>query len=178
MRCFNIITAIFLVVICSSPVFANHNIKQFKDIEWAKPKGFSLTLDIAVPETTTSKNKTKPVLIIFHGGGWLLNNKSIMTDLANSIATRTDIITVNVNYRLLADVDNTTTVNEIVEDAMGAVLWVKDNIKNYGGNPDQIAITGDSAGGHLAAMITVAGQNLDSDGFSKKTTGFCSHLFT
>ncbi|MEN0038510.1 MAG: alpha/beta hydrolase [Cellvibrio sp.] len=170
MRCFNIISALFLfLTFSSSQAFANHNIKHFKDVEWAKPKGFSLTLDIAIPET---KTKTKPVLVIFHGGGWLLNNKSIMTDLANSIATRTDIITVNVNYRLLADVDNTTTVNEIVEDAMGAVLWVKDNIKAYGGNPDQIAVTGDSAGGHLAAMVAVAGRNLDSDGFTKKPLGF------
>ena len=170
MRCFNSISALFLFLIfSSSPASANHNIKHYNDIEWASPKAFSLTLDIAVPET---KTKTKPVLVIFHGGGWLLNNKSIMTDLANSIATRTDIITVNVNYRLLADVNNTTTVNEIVEDAMGAVLWVKNNIKTYGGDPDQIAVTGDSAGGHLAAMVTVAGRNLDSDGFAKKPLGF------
>lgn len=151
------------------PALADHNIKQFKDIVWASPKGFDLTLDIAAPET---KTKAKPVLVIFHGGGWLLNNKSIMTDLANSIATRTDIITVNVNYRLLSDVNNTTTVDQIVEDGMGAVLWVKQNIQRYGGDPAKIAVTGDSAGGHLAAMVTVAGRHLDSDGFSQKPLRF------
>ncbi len=159
---------LFLAIVCS-PAFANHDIKHFKDIVWASPKSFNLTLDIAVPQT---KTKIKPVLVIFHGGGWLLNNKSIMTDLANSIATRTDIITVNVNYRLLSDVDNTTTVNQIVEDAMGAVIWVKQNIQRYGGDPKKVAITGDSAGGHLAAMVMVAGRNLDSDGFAKKPLGF------
>lgn len=149
--------------------YADHDIKHYRDIVWASPKGFNLTLDIAVPETNT---KTKPVLVIFHGGGWLLNNKSIMTDLADGIATRTDVITVNANYRLLSDVNNTTTVNDIIEDGMGAVLWVKDNIQGYGGDPKKMAVTGDSAGGHLAAMITVAGRNLGSDGFNKKPLKF------
>jgi len=107
------------------------------------------------------------VLVIFHGGGWLLNNKSIMTDLADSVATRTDIITVNVNYRLLSDADNTTTVGQILEDAMGVVLWAKQNIQCYGSDPTKVGITGDSAGGHLAAMVTVAGRNLGNEVFGR-----------
>jgi len=162
------IVLLFLTSLCSS-AFADHDIKHFKNIVWASPKGFNLTLDIAVPDT---KTKAKPVLVIFHGGGWLLNNKSIMTDLADSIATRTDVITVNVNYRLLSDVNNTTTMPELIEDAMGSVLWVKENIKRYGGDPKKVAVTGDSAGGHLAAMVTLAGRNLGSDGFSKKPLKF------
>ena len=164
---YSVIT-LFFVSFCST-AFADHEIKHFRDITWASPNDFNLTLDIAIPAT---KTKNKPVLIIFHGGGWLLNNKSIMTDLANTIATRTDIITVNVNYRLLSDVNNTTTVNEIVEDAFGAVVWVKNNIKRYGGDPHKVAVTSDSAGGHLAAMITVAGRNLGSDGFNEKPLRF------
>lgn len=162
------VIALFFISLCSA-AFANHEIKHFRDIVWTNPKSFDLTLDIAIPAT---KTKDKPVLIIFHGGGWLLNNKSIMTDLADSIARRTDIITVNVNYRLLSDVNNTTRVNEIVEDALGAVAWVKKNIKPYGGDPNKVAVTGDSAGGHLAAMVTVAGRNLGSDGFDKKPLRF------
>ena len=158
----------FFIFLCSA-AFADHEIKHVRDVVWASPKGFNLTLDIAIPET---KTKAKPVLVIFHGGGFLLNNKSIMTDLADSIASRTDVITVNANYRLLSDLGNTTTINEIIEDGMGAVLWVKENIKQYGGDPHKVAVTGDSAGGHLAAMLVVAGRNLDSDGFAKKPLGF------
>lgn len=160
--------SLFFISLCSA-AFADNDIKHVKDVIWASPKGFNLTLDIAIPET---KTKAKPVLVIFHGGGFLLNNKSIMTDLADSIAARTDVITVNANYRLLSDVNNTTTINEIIEDGMGAVLWVKDNIKQYGGDPNKIAVTGDSAGGHVAAMLVVAGRSLDSDGFDKKPLGF------
>ena len=162
------VLTLFFMLLCA-PVVAAHEIKHFRDITWASPKGFDLTLDVTVPDT---KTKAKPVLVIFHGGGWLLGNKSGMVDLADGIATRTDIITVNVNYRLLSDINNTTTTDELIEDAMGAVLWVKDNIKGYGGDPDKIAVTGDSAGGHLAVMVTVARRNLGSDGFDKKPLRF------
>ena len=161
--------SLLLLIFQASAVLADNTVKHVRDIVWASPDGFDLTLDIAIPDTAT---KAKPVLVIFHGGGWLLNNKSIMTDLADSIAARTDIITVNANYRLLSDNNNTTTVDELVEDAMGAVLWVKDNIQRYGGDPAKVAVTGDSAGGHLAAMVTVAGRNLGSDGFAKKPLTF------
>lgn len=156
-------------MVISPAAFSDQEIKQLRDIVWATPEGFELTLDIAVPQTDTEQ---KPVLVIFHGGGWLLNNKSIMEDLAKSIATRADVITVNVNYRLLAEANNTITVDELVEDAMGAVLWVKDNIQRYGGDPNKIAVTGDSAGGHLAAMVTLAGRNLSNTGFEEKPLGF------
>lgn len=165
----SIIALLLLSPFCSA-AFADHPVKHNVGIVWASPKDFKLTLDIHVPQTQSTK--PKPVLVIFHGGGFLLNSKSIMTDLATSIASRTDVITVNANYRLLSDLDNTTTINEIIEDGMGAVLWVKDNIQQYGGDPTKVAVTGDSAGGHLASMVMLAGRNLDSDGFAKKPLGF------
>ncbi|WP_428239543.1 alpha/beta hydrolase [Gynuella sp.] len=159
---------VLLFYVCSS-AWASHTVKHYSDLIWASPKGFDLTLDIVVPETQT---QAKPVLVIFHGGGWLLNNKSIMRDLADAIATRTDVITVNANYRLLGDLNNTTTIDEQIDDAMGAVLWVKDHIRTYGGDPDKVAVTGDSAGGYLAAMVMLAGRNLSNDGFINKSLGF------
>lgn len=163
------VVACVLALVLAAPALAKHDVVKHKDIVWASPKGFDLTLDILVPDTELEK---KPVLVIIHGGGWLINNKSIMSDLAHSVAARSDIIAVNINYRLLPDLDNTTTLNELVEDAMGAVLWVKDHIHRYGGDPDKIAVTGDSAGGHLAAMVTLAGRELRSHGFDKEPLGF------
>jgi len=160
---------LWLSLLLSAWANAEHPITQHQDIVWASPEGFELTLDIAVAQTDT---RNKPVLVIFHGGAWLINNKSIMTQLSDAIASRTDIITVNVNYRLLADNDNSITIDQLVEDAMGAVLWVKDNIHRYGGDANKIAITGDSAGGHLAAMVALAGRNLSNTGFEQKPLGF------
>lgn len=146
-----------------------HEFKVHKNIIWASPKNFPLTADIYVPKTGKAKY---PVLVIYHGGGWLINNNSIMNSMSEYIASHGEFIVANMNYRLLPDNKNTTNMNEIVEDALGGVLWVKDNIAAYGGDPKQVAVTGDSAGGHLASMVLLSGQNLESDGFAGNTLGF------
>jgi acetyl esterase len=144
-------------------------VQKYPNITWAAPDGFPLAADIYVPE---GGKGLYPVLIIYHGGGWLLNSKSIMDDMAGYMASHGKYVVVNTNYRLLADQDNTVTANKIVEDAMGAVLWVKANIRKYRGDPRKIAITGDSAGGHLAGMVMLAGRTLEKDGFAGDSLGF------
>src|SRR5690606_1537624 len=51
-------------------------------------------------------------------------------------------------------------------------LWVKEHIGNYKGDPERVAITGDSAGGHLSAMTLLAGRNLASRGFNDGALAF------
>ena len=131
-----------------------------KDVVWSSPKGMDLTLDIYTPKSSRSIN---PVLIIFHGGGWLMNDNSIMDQMSQYLATNTEYVICNVNYRLLSDLENTVTLDEIVEDAFGAVLWIKDNIAKYKGDKTKIAVTGDSAGAHLSAMIVNSGMALSSN---------------
>ncbi len=145
------------------------DVKIHKAIEFAKPDNFPLTLDIYVPQTG---KKSYPVLVIYHGGGWLLNNNSIMHDLANKIARDGDMVVANMNYRLLADQNNTVAINQIIEDVFGGLLWVKDHIAEYRDDPTRVAITGDSAGGHLTTMILTRGRQLESDGFAGPSLGF------
>ena len=131
-----------------------------EDIVWASPKGMDLTLDIYTP---ISKKESYPVLIIFHGGGWLINDNSIMDQMSQYLATNGKYVICNVNYRLLSDIENSVTLDEIVEDAFGAVIWIKNNIFKYKGDNTKIAVTGDSAGAHLSAMIVNSGTRLSSD---------------
>ncbi len=140
-----------------------------RDVLWASPDGFDLTMDIYTPNSGAD---SYPVVIIYHGGGWLINDKSIMDQMAKYLATNSDYVICNVNYRLLVDNDNTVTLNQIVEDAFGAVLWVKDNISKYRGDKTQVAVTGDSAGGHLSAMILNRGDRLISGKYSEQSLGF------
>ena len=121
--------------------------------------------------TPTSGKESYPVVIMFHGGGWLINDKSIMDQASAYLATNSDYVVCNVNYRLLSDNDNTVRLNQIVEDAFGAVLWVKENIDDYRGDGSRIAVTGDSAGGHLSAMIVNSGNRL-SNTFTAESIGF------
>lgn len=148
---------------------ADAEISVYKDIQFAKPDNFPLTLDIYVPKTG---KKSYPVLVIYHGGGWLINDNSIMNDFATTIARDGDMVVANMNYRLLVDQNNSVTMNQIVEDVFGGLLWVKEHIAQYGGDPARVAITGDSAGGHLTAMILLRGRQLESDGFAGDSLGF------
>ena len=144
-------------------------VKVHKAIQFANPDNFPLTLDIYVPQTG---KKSYPVLVIYHGGGWLINNNSIMNDMATTIARDGEFVVANMNYRLLVDQGNTVTMNQIIEDVFGGLLWVKDHIAEYQGDPRRVAITGDSAGGHLTAMILTRGRQLESDGFAGPSLGF------
>ena len=140
-----------------------------EDVLWASPDGFDLTMDIYTP---TSGQTSYPVLMIFHGGGWLINDKSIMDQMAQYIATNGSYVVCNVNYRLLGDQDNTVTLDQIVSDVFGAVLWAKENIGGYQGNRERFAVTGDSAGAHLSAAVVNLGHRLSSGGYSPENLSF------
>lgn len=144
-------------------------VKVHKAIQFAAPDNFPLTMDIYVPQTG---KKSYPVLVIYHGGGWLINSNSIMNSMAETIARDGEFVVANVNYRLLVDQHNSVKMNQIVEDVFGGLLWVKDHIAEYQGDAKRIAVTGDSAGGHLASMILTRGRQLESDGFAGATLGF------
>jgi acetyl esterase len=146
-----------------------HPVKTHKNIQWAAPDNHSLTLDIYVPDTG---KESYPVLVIYHGGGWLINTNVIMNSMSEYIASHGEYVVANMNYRLLVDNNNTVTINQIVEDVFGGLLWVKDNITQYKGDPNRVAVTGDSAGGHLTSMILVSGRNLNSQGFEAEVPGF------
>ncbi|HIG72355.1 MAG: alpha/beta hydrolase [Myxococcales bacterium] len=140
-----------------------------EDVLWGSPAGFDLSMDIYTPK---SGKDAYPVVVMFHGGGWLVNDKSIMHQASAYLATHGEYVICNVDYRLLADNNNSVTLNQIVDDAFGAVLWVKDHIGNYGGDGGRIAVTGDSAGGHLSAMIVNLGDRLSSAPFSQTSPNF------
>jgi acetyl esterase len=140
-----------------------------KDVLWASPDGFDLMMDIYVP---TSGRQMYPVVMMFHGGGWLINNKSIMDQASRYLVTNGEYVVCNVDYRLLGDAGNTVTLDQIVEDVFGAVLWAKDHIADHQGDGNRIAVTGDSAGGHLSAMIVNLGNQLSSQGYSEQSFTF------
>jgi len=97
-------------------------------------------LDVYFPEDTTGC----PIVVWFHGGGLIQGSKSIPNKLKNS-----GLIVIAVGYRLAPKV----TVADCIDDAAAAVAWVFEKIKNYGGDPQKIFISGHSAGGYLTNMI-------------------------
>ena len=122
------------------------------DIPYAKgiPGEEFLTLDAHWPAGA----RGLPVVMYIHGGGWTTGDKDQMDVWSKRIANRGYVV-VNVNYRLAPKYPFPAAVN----DCLGALAWVKENAREYGGDPDRIGVTGGSAGGHLTAMVATAARS-------------------
>jgi acetyl esterase/lipase len=92
-----------------------------------------------------------PVLLQVHGGGWTIGSKDQQgIPLMQHMAAR-GWVCVAINYRLAPR----DAFPAHVIDVKRAIAWIRDHIADYGGNPDYIAITGGSAGGHLTALAAL-----------------------
>ncbi len=101
-------------------------------------------LDIFRPNT----EKPAPVQIYVHGGYWISNDKDDCSYVALGFVNA-GFVTVVLNYSLIP----TVGMAEQVRQCRAALGWVVENIRDYGGDPTQIYVTGHSAGGHLALML-------------------------
>ena len=99
----------------------------------------------------------RPVMVWIHGGGFTIGAGSQEIYDGSVLARRGDIVIVTINYRLgplgflrLTDVTHgriPSTGNEGLLDQIAALQWVRDNIAEFGGDPDNVTIFGESAGG-------------------------------
>jgi len=87
------------------------------------------------------------VVLNIHGGGWVAGDVDMAS--SNIFVSRANIIVFSVDYRLAPEYKFPTAPL----DCYDALLWVHENARKYGGNPDRISLYGLSAGGNLAAVI-------------------------
>jgi acetyl esterase len=92
-----------------------------------------------------------PVLLFFHGGGWVLGSLDTEEDTCLSLAKRTPCIAVSVDYRLAPE----HPYPAAPEDCYAALLWVAEHGRALAADPARIAVSGESAGGNLAAALTL-----------------------
>lgn len=92
-----------------------------------------------------------PVLVQIPGGAWSSGNKRGQAHPLMSHLTELGWICVAINYRLSPK----NTWPDHVVDVKRAIAWVKEHIADYGGDPDFVAVTGGSAGGHLSALAAL-----------------------
>ncbi|KAL9484085.1 hypothetical protein ACSS6W_002874 [Trichoderma asperelloides] len=118
-----------------------------------------LTLNIWSKATQNSLKATKPVLVFFYGGRFTIGNTDSPFYTGKYFADAEDIVVVTVNYRLNifgfpGAPDSTQNLG--LRDQRAAVEWVRDNIKQFGGDPNKITISGQSAGGVAVDYWTYA----------------------
>ena len=104
------------------------------------------TLDI-FPTADPGAGRGAPVHLFIHGGYWRAMDKSDYSFIADAFQPA-GATTVVINY----DLCPTVTLDTIVEQSNRSIAWTWRNIAQYGGDPERLYVSGNSAGGHLTAM--------------------------
>jgi cation diffusion facilitator CzcD-associated flavoprotein CzcO/acetyl esterase/lipase len=90
-----------------------------------------------------------PVVVYFHGGGWVLGSHTSDDPLCRDLCLRAGVIIVSVDYRHAPE----ARFPAAADDAFAAVQWVADHLDDLGGRPGAIGVAGWSAGANLAAGV-------------------------
>ena len=129
--------------------FRFRRIRRLRNIDYAGDGHHRHHLDVLVRRTEPPTSG--PVLVYIHGGAWVIGDKREQgIPMMQELAER-GWVCVAVNYRL----SPRATWPDHVVDCKLALAWVREHIAEYGGDPSFLAVSGGSAGGHLAALVAL-----------------------
>jgi acetyl esterase len=106
--------------------------------------------EIPVRVYTPSGPAPRPVLVYFHGGGWVLGGIETHDGVCRALASGAACVVVSVDYRLAPE----HKFPAAAEDCYAAARWVAANAAELGADAQRLAVGGDSAGGNLAAVVS------------------------
>jgi acetyl esterase len=93
----------------------------------------------------------RPMLLYAHGGGFTVGSSEDTAYITSRLAQEAGVVVVSVNYRLAPE----WPYPAALEDCLAALRWMRTEGAAVGGDPERIAVAGDSAGGNLAAALPV-----------------------
>ena len=129
------------------PIF-DRRVERVRNIVFHRAGGVSLRLDVYRPRVRTGPC---PVVLHVHGGAWMVGSKDDQgKPLAYRLAAHGWVV-VSANYRL----SPRFSWPDHIVDVKAAIRWIKEHVAEYGGDPEFIAITGGSAGGHLSSLAAL-----------------------
>lgn len=111
-------------------------------------QGANIHLRIYTPKTG---KEVYPVIVYYHGGGWVIANLDTYNASAEGLANQAEAIVVSVSYRQAPEYKFPTAHN----DSYAAYEWTVKNTASIKGDPKKIAVVGESAGGNLATAVSM-----------------------
>jgi acetyl esterase/lipase len=99
--------------------------------------------------TPQDDGRSRPLMVFFHGGGWLMGSVESHDVMVRKIALATDCVVLSVGYRRGPESRFPTAV----DDAFASVRWAAENAERLGGDPSRLLVGGDSAGANLATVV-------------------------
>ena len=124
------------------------------------PVADGVTVRIYRPDVAGDPATGTPVVVFVHGGAWVSGTLDGYDNLCESMVELAGCAVVSVDYRLAPE----HPFPAALDDTLAALRWVVDHAAAFGGDPDRIAVMGDSAGGNLA---TVAGTSAARAGWCR-----------
>ena len=125
-------------------------LKSIEALAIPAPHG-STPARIYTPKTLRLTDGLAPCLVFFHGGGWVIGDLDSHDVVCRTLAHEGELIVIAVDYRLSPEHKFPAAVN----DAIGATVWVSNNAERLGIDASRIMVGGDSAGGNLAAVVSI-----------------------
>jgi acetyl esterase len=111
--------------------------------------------DLGVRVYTPQGEPPFPIVVWFHGGGWVVGTLDTYDSLCRALAAAVPAVVVAVDYRLAPD----HRFPAAAEDCYAATLWASRNAAALGGVQQRLAVAGDSAGGNLAAVVALGARD-------------------
>src|SRR6195952_2903970 len=103
---------------------------------------------IYMPKMLRKTDGLAPCLVFYHGGGWVIGDLDSHDVVCRKLAHEGELIVISIDYRLAPE----HKFPAAVDDAIMAVKWVASNAKQLGVDATRLMVSGDSAGGNLAAV--------------------------
>ena len=124
---------------------------ETRDLQASGPHG-PIPLRLYHPLPAAQRKTAPPVLVYYHGGGWVIGDLDTHDTLCRELANASGCAVVAVDYRMAPE----HRVPTAVDDCIAATRWVHEHAPELGVDASRLAVGGDSAGGNLAAVVALA----------------------
>ncbi|MEQ1748353.1 MAG: alpha/beta hydrolase [Prosthecobacter sp.] len=141
------------------------------DQSYAGNENAKQKVDLYLPKKRHS-DKPLPVVALIHGGGWVNGDRIGYAAAAIQFARTGDYAAVGVGYRLTKEAHWPAQVY----DCKAAIRWIRAHAKEFNLDPDNIAVMGSSAGGHLSSLLGTSGDVKELEGDLGPNTAFSSRV--